>query len=187
MPVAILGITRRGWPHRNKAFVEHLFSLQEGKGHATHMMVDAMQRWEEAQALHLIVSKLDSLKRARERVYDKIGATTSKEKRIYNIDEAIEEYRIAERAAVLGMGRSTSIEVGMGVWDGRGAVEEAESYRGVRALLKAADEKQREDLPNERDSARSLLMLAGRIMILYVPKGEEVSGLRRAKRRKGRI
>jgi len=179
VPVAIMGITRRGWPHRDKAFIEHIFALREGEGHATHMIVEAMKLWEEAEELHLIVSRLDRLERARSRVYDRLGAVPTKAGRIYHINEDEEQYRVATREDVLKSERETG-GVCMGIWDGVGAIQHIEEQRKIKQLIKAADVRQKWDQPGERDSARRKLERAERVIVLFGDADEK----RRAKRRK---
>ena len=180
-PIAIMGITRRGWPHRNKAFIEHIFALREGEGHATYMIVEAMKLWEEAGELHLIVSRLDALERARSRVYGGLGANPVVTGGIYEINEDEEQYRIAKRGEVLKREREMGVQIG--IWDGVGAIKHIEAQEKVKQLIKAADVRQKWDQPGEKYSARRKLERAERIIVLF-GDAEEGTGRRRAKRRK---
>ena len=145
------------------------------------MIVEAMKLWEEAGELHLIVSRLDALERARSRVYDGIGAYPDAVGRIYDIDENKEQYRIAAREDVLKREREMGVQ--MGVWDGVGAIKHIEAEKQVEQLIKAANFRQKWDQPGEKHSARRKLERAERIIVLF-GDAEEGPRRRRAKRRK---
>ena len=53
-PVAIMGATRHGqWPDRERMFIEHIFSMMEGQGHALRVIQGALAWWGGVTETHL--------------------------------------------------------------------------------------------------------------------------------------
>ena len=88
-PVAIVGLSRH-WSGqvRNKMFIEHLFSKEEGKGHALRLLQGALDRWEGVMETHLIVRKEAQQQQRARRLYDFIRAREcTEDRRIYPVPD----------------------------------------------------------------------------------------------------